>query len=208
MDIPRYHLFHKNRTCACCGVIGNRLFLDKDLEQSKLSGEDRYHLNLYAENRSYQTGNLYFILMVAGRILPTVQGGEYVLENLQPLCFNCSSIREATGFKLTLEEIQAIMFPAFRAYRTSHALNETKKLTHAFRQSVNSDINGVQKIQEAIDKSLVVAEKQPQLKQRIVHLQARAEALQAEINRVELEAQISGTISNVVELVDHTLRVE
>ena len=80
MNSIRYHLFARERVCACCGRIGTVMMLD-------VHGcyYSRAHFNLYAVQ-----GNK-LILMTRDHIIPRSKGGTDNLDNLQTLCTKCNN---------------------------------------------------------------------------------------------------------------------
>jgi 5-methylcytosine-specific restriction endonuclease McrA len=73
-----YH--HKGTQCVSCGVVGVRIIKSARLPHS-------IHLDLYTRDLG---------LMTVDHILPKSKGGKMTLENLQPMCQTCNSIKGNT----------------------------------------------------------------------------------------------------------------
>ena len=98
MDSQRYHLFAKSRVCACCGLVGTRMFLDTH------PGAENPHFNLYAE----RNGDL--VLMTKDHIVPRSKNGKNTLGNMQVLCSECNSLKRAHSVSLAeLKKIRRLV---------------------------------------------------------------------------------------------------
>lgn len=91
MNSQRYHLFRENSSCVCCGIVGNKMVLDMNLDSS-------VHFNLYAEDN----GRL--VLMTKDHIVPKSLGGPDELNNYQTMCCICNNLKGSSN--LELEDIR------------------------------------------------------------------------------------------------------
>lgn len=192
----RYHVLKRdNFTCACCGVKANRCFLDKDEQQSELHKFNCYHVNFYAETGDYVTGQIHYVLMTKDHIVAKINGGSDDMENLQTLCFNCNSLKQASGF--TLEQMRACLFPAYRAYRSSISRTKTREMLHEhyfrlekLRKTVDAITNGLDRTN---NEQTRIA-----MKDKLLRCQSDAIELEAQINQIEMDAQVTGVIPDEV----------
>ena len=197
MTGTRYQVLKRSRVCACCGIIGNRMFLDFDKAQSEETGKDCCHFNLYAESYDTLHNNRHLCLMVKNCIVPRSKGGDDLdLSNLQTMCYNCANLKELTD-DLPLEKLRTIMFPAYRAYRSTNVLNKAKEFTLAFRDKIGKNENAIPKIQEAM--KVVKVEKLPELEKKIETLNKQTAELKEMVYKFELEAQTTGVVPESLE---------
>lgn len=81
MNSPRYHLFKANNICVSCGLVGDKLFLDKnDLDINA-------HFNLYAEE------NERLVMLTKDHIIARSKGGADSIENFQTMCSVCNNLK-------------------------------------------------------------------------------------------------------------------
>ncbi len=187
----RYKLFRRSRVCACCGIIGTRVFLDYSKDLTDDMGCPSYHINLYAENRDKDSGKRFLTLMVKGHIIPPSKGGEDTLDNLQTMCYHCNSLKMESD-DLPLETLKKLLFPAYRDYRSTIALNRAKEKLAPHYDKIHKNANAIPKIMEAF--KMVKPEKIPELESKIEMLKTQTAQLKAIVQEAELKAQISGIV--------------
>jgi len=185
LGTDRYRVFVNNRSCKCCGIVGNRMFLDADTQNNS------WHFNLYAESGDKDSSNKHMILMCKDHIKPVSEGGLDEMSNYQTLCFNCNSAK-ATG--LSIEQIKSCMFVMYRIFKSSYSRSKTKEKIKPVKHIANSSRNGVIEIKRAIDENLVEESKKQQLNDKIVALNEKAANLEKKISLILLDAQITGRI--------------
>jgi len=186
------HKFHvmRDRTCACCGVIGTRTFIG--VYQDKETGESGYNLRLYAETKDKPDMTPHLVLMTRDHIVPLKDGGADELENLQCLCYLCNSMKESLG--VDIKAIRKSLFTSYRIYRgtlTRQLVDE--KLEAAFKaldrskSVVNNIAQGLPKIQSETARTQVIA--------KLALHNERVQKLEAAIRKAQTEAQVKGTDS-------------
>ena len=186
----RFHVFAKNPRCACCGVIGNRMFLDEnDDDFPKTDAGFDYHFNLYAESGS-PSGKRHLVLMVKSHIVPLEEGGTDDWRNMQTMCFSCASFRTATG--LPLDVIRSNLFCAYRIYKSSLIVNEQKEKNHKLYYMLKKARRTVEQINENLSKASPESAIAMQIKAREVY--GTIPVLEKEIFDLELKAQVSGRV--------------
>ena len=80
MGSHRYQLFAlKGTNCIKCGIKGKFFALEQNVIASK------FHFNLYGIN---DHGNE--VMITKDHIIPKSKGGKNILDNYQPLCYNCN----------------------------------------------------------------------------------------------------------------------
>lgn len=191
----RYHLVKQSLICACCSVKINRCFLELNKQMTEQQGVDSYSFNFYAECGELN-GNRYLTLMTRDHIVPQSRGGQHCVENSQLLCVHCNTIKNDSD--LTLQQIRALMFPAYRAYKSTFPLNSTKALLEPYRQIIKKNRNTVNAINNALN--LVNDNRVIDMRSRRDRCFEEAERLQAECDRIEYEAQVTGIIPKMADL--------
>jgi hypothetical protein len=93
--------------------------------------------------------------------------------------------------------LRTIMFPAYRAYRSTNVLNKAKEFTLAFRDKIGKNENAIPKIQEAM--KVVKVEKLPELEKKIETLNKQTSELKEMVYKFELEAQTTGVVPESLE---------
>jgi len=73
--------FTKGYKCVTCGIQGEYFALEKDA----ISKTNKYHLNLYAKDKSGEE-----VLMTKDHILPKSKGGKCIVDNYQTMCTICN----------------------------------------------------------------------------------------------------------------------
>lgn len=86
MNSLRYRTFKKNPNCVCCGVKGNKFFLELP------PGASIPHFNFYAEEHGL------LVLMTKDHIKPKCQGGSDGITNLQTTCSVCNGLKDSHNF--------------------------------------------------------------------------------------------------------------
>ena len=82
MGSHRYQLFAlKGTNCVKCGIKGKFFALEQGVTNNNL----KFHFNLYGID---DDGN--DIMITKDHIIPRSKGGRNVLDNYQPLCYNCN----------------------------------------------------------------------------------------------------------------------
>lgn len=89
----RYKLFRKSSKCACCGVNGVVVFLERHAKDTTP------HFNLYTEDG---------VLMTKDHIVPRSLGGTNDLTNLQTMCLSCN--QKKGNRNITNEELRKEIF--------------------------------------------------------------------------------------------------
>lgn len=186
----RYHLFKKSLNCNCCGIKANRCYLNIDKQSSYESHFDRYHFNFYAEVGDQLTGKVHFILFTKDHIHPRSSGGVEDMDNLQTLCYNCNTLKGTEHF--SVEQMRQMLFPAYRAYKSSCALNSAKEITKPLRQKIEKNKKGIIAITKALE--IVKIDRADELNRKIIYLQEEIEDLNKECDQIELQAQLTGTV--------------
>lgn len=85
MGSHRYQLFaFKGTDCVKCGIKG-RFFA---LERGKSDNSLKFHFNLYGiDKRGHE------LIITKDHIIPRSKGGKNILDNYQPLCYNCNQLK-------------------------------------------------------------------------------------------------------------------
>lgn len=192
----RLVLLAKNRCCKGCGIIGTRLFIDLDDSRSKLLKEPVFHVNLYAEIGSVE-GSSHFVLMCKDHIKPRVKGGADDFGNFQTLCYNCNSVKST--FEITTEQLRTILFPAYRAYRSSRALRDQKKENAKLRWMIKKSESAIESIKQPFSK----IQNKEAATTKIASLENRICNLRQKCFDSELEAQVTGIITPYEVLSEH-----
>ena len=187
LSSPRYHVLAANRTCVCCGIIGNKMFLDK---QTDPKFEEELHFNLYATSRDIHTNRHHATLMTRDHIVERKDGGSDEYKNFQTLCYNCNMMK---SYGLTIEQIQSSLFCAYRAFRASYPLRKTQDLLVRYNHIYKKHFNTATRLQEAFDAGLIVNNKKVQIA-KLARCRKIADDLGAKIRKVELKAQSDGFI--------------
>lgn len=81
MNSQRYFLFRENNRCVCCGIVGNKVYLEKS------PNDVSPHFNLYGER-----GNQ-LVLLTKDHIKPKSLGGKDKHSNYQTMCSVCNSLK-------------------------------------------------------------------------------------------------------------------
>ena len=90
MGSHRYQLFVlKGINCIMCGIKGKFFALERGISNNP----SKFHFNLYGINK-YGCE----IMITKDHIIPRSRGGKNILDNYQPLCYNCNQ-NKANGIK-------------------------------------------------------------------------------------------------------------
>jgi 5-methylcytosine-specific restriction endonuclease McrA len=81
MNSQRYFLFRENNRCVCCGIVGNKVYLEKS------PNDVSPHFNLYGERDNQ------LILLTKDHIKPKSLGGKDKHSNYQTMCSICNSLK-------------------------------------------------------------------------------------------------------------------
>jgi 5-methylcytosine-specific restriction endonuclease McrA len=188
----RYFVLKNSRVCACCGLRGTHMSLDKNAQQTKETGVECYHFNLYAVNTDERM-NKHYALMVKDHIIARSNGGTEDFSNFQTLCYYCNCLKDATD--MTVEQMRKAIFPAYRVYKSTMVLNKTKEALEPYRRLVLKNFNTARNIQTALEK--VNDERVEAMKDKMAKAWQEAEWLQKQCDRLEIEAQVSGFVPDL-----------
>lgn len=188
----RLHVLKSNRACVCCGLKGTHMSLDKNAQQTKETGVESYHFNLYAVNTDERL-NKHYCLMVKDHIVAKSNGGKDAMENYQTLCFYCNCLKDATS--MTVEQMRKAIFPAYRVYKSTMVLNKTKEALEPYRRLVTKNFNTARNISEALKK--VTDERVGAMKDKMAKAWQEAEWLEKQCDRLEVEAQVTGYVPDL-----------
>jgi hypothetical protein len=88
MSSLRYAVFSKSMSCACCGLVGSKLLLQK---YTNMPGQapDRAHFNLYGEDPVAKC----LVLFTKDHIKPRAIGGPNHASNMATMCKICNEIK-------------------------------------------------------------------------------------------------------------------
>jgi len=100
IDSLRYHTFLKSTNCACCGIEGTKLMLDRQPHDH--DGGNTAHFNLYAV---LPDGSL--LLMTKDHKVASAKGGRNGLGNLQTMCTLCNNKKGDRD--ITIQELRKEM---------------------------------------------------------------------------------------------------
>jgi hypothetical protein len=78
---PRLKTYRKGVTCVCCGIEGQYFIKMKYDDQ-------RPHLNLFAIDENGRE-----MMMTSDHIIPKSKGGSNRLNNRQPMCSRCNTVK-------------------------------------------------------------------------------------------------------------------
>lgn len=190
MDSVRYHVLKNNPSCSCCGIKITRCFLEKDVQQTKKQNKDLYHIQFYAETGKDQCPS-HLVLMTHDHIIAKTNNGPDSIENSQTLCYNCNCVKGVSNF--TIEQIQSIIFPAYRSYRSSIMLNKAKKLVAPLRLKIKSNVTAIDSITKGLN-SVVDKQRVAGMQEKILDCQNENKELLKKCDQIELEAQITGIL--------------
>lgn len=183
----RYHVLNKQRQCACCGIHATRMFLAEFNEND----QQGYNFRVFAETKNNSVEDSHLVLMTKDHIIPKSEGGSDTLENYQTLCCLCNHMKAHMG--LSLEQIRSSLFVAYRIYRGTKVLNETKERLLPLRQkyerclkTIDAIGNNISKVENPITiQTMIVKQKQAEI---------LAQKLQKQIIEIEKKAQTTGMI--------------
>ena len=137
----RYSLFYqKGCDCVKCGRKGSYFRLEES------DNPERRHFNLYTEDN---------ILMTKDHIKPKIAGGKDIIENLQPMCSICNG--EKSGEYPGVVKLTHVKSGKIRYFKNLEEATQQliidqfsqKCKKKSFKQTVQTIINTVYKIQEA-----------------------------------------------------------
>lgn len=87
MRSRRYGMFRRSMSCACCGITGNVMILERHLGVGTPTRVRQPHFNLYSASPDGLT------LMTRDHILPKSKGGKDTLDNYQTMCEPCNMLK-------------------------------------------------------------------------------------------------------------------
>jgi hypothetical protein len=120
----RLRLFKRSdRTCVCCGRVGNTFVLDRQLGHQD-GRQDSVHLNLYCYNPGSKRE---YVLMTKDHIIPRSFGGSNSPDNLQVMCIICNGAKANNITRLDLIEILSTKKGRKRMISNSSYRNNLKK---------------------------------------------------------------------------------
>lgn len=191
LDNSRYKLFAENPACICCGIIGNRLFLDE-----KTDGGYGFCLNLYAETRFQNNPTVYAIQMIAGmKVMPEFGGSPFDLDNLQTLCYNCYAMLR--NYNLTVEQVKSMLFTVNRLIKSSYSVRKTNENLTKELLELKKYNKTVSHLEEAFAQGRIKDDKREMLLDKIHSNKLLAENLEKQIRGCLLKAQTTGSIERL-----------
>ncbi len=182
----RLLILKRNRNCSCCGIIGNRMFLDLDVQSSHELLKITYQVNLYAESREHTGKTTHLILMQKDHIKPVSKGGSENISNFQTLCYNCNILK--SDFDLTIEQMRYVLFPAYRAYKSSNAVRRQRDKN----QNLYTEIKKQEGTLRAIEASLHLIKDKEKILEKYENTKIKIECLKKLCLTSELYAQTTG----------------
>jgi len=136
------------------------------------------------------------ILFTRDHIVPKFKGGDETEENSQTLCFNCNTLKDST--ELDLEHMRRALFPAYRAYQSSKALNLAKDRLHLPYVRLEKARRAVENITQAL--AIVTDHRAEGMKDRRDKSAERVDELLSYITDVELQSQLTGVVPEKAQL--------
>lgn len=186
----RYRVFKDSRVCACCGLRATRAYLDLDVQTTKKVGHKKYHVNLYSETLDPKANKLYLTLFVKDKI--DITSDNETAYNYRTLCFNCACMKTNSGLDLTPEQMQQLLFPAYRAYRGVISLNQCKEYLEDYRRQIEGAYRLIENVTGAFDKIPADDPRVPALKIKIENAKKEIEFLGPACDDFELFCQKTG----------------
>jgi len=193
MGASRLRIIKKSPVCACCGIRATECSLDLDAQSTKEAGELRYHVNFYAATGVKDHDHQHMILFTRDHIVPKFKGGDESEENSQTLCFNCNCLKDST--EMDLEHMRKALFPAYRAYQSSKALNLAKDRLHMHYVRLEKANRAVENITQAL--TIVTDHRAEGLKDKRDKSAETATKLLSYIEQVERQSQLNGVVPKV-----------
>lgn len=182
----RYQVI-KSRKCACCGLIGTRMFLCEFEED----GNQGYNFRLFAESKDQNSVKSHLTLMTRDHIVPKARDGIDSLANSQCLCFLCNLIKGDTNFDV--KTLRGILFSAYRVYKATYCLNLT---TVALKKYYNR-LASFDKAIKNINQGMLRTENEQSIQAmqtKILRIQKQSELYQLKLQEIETLAQSRGKI--------------
>jgi len=195
IGVSRLRIIKKSPVCACCGIHATNCSLDLDAQSTKEAGELRYHINFYATTGVKGQEHQHMILFTRDHILPKFKGGDDSEENSQTLCFNCNCLKDST--EMDLVHMRKALFPAYRAYQSSKALNLAKERLHMHYVRLEKAKRAVENITQAL--TIVTDHRAEGLKDKREKAEKTAADLLSYVRQVELQSQLTGVVPKVEE---------
>lgn len=192
----RLNVLLKSRFCACCGIVGNKMYLDYIVEPSNPEFKDGYHFNLYAECGKFNQNKKYLTLMTKDHIVPRRLGGADDFSNFQTLCHTCNCLKDI--WDLPIESIRSGLFLAYRAYSSSVALSKSKENLAWFYQQIKVNEGSIRNIELNLNSAPEHA--RSNMLRRRDKIIRNMPLLQEAIKQLELKSQVSGVILTVEEV--------
>lgn len=174
----KYHILKKQQRCQCCSVRLNRAFLEIDKQNSN-TDKTVYLIAFYAQTLTH------LVLMTRDHIIPKSKCGQNSIDNAQTLCYNCNCIKSDTS--LTLKQIRGILFPAYRAYRSSVGINKSKPKTQKLRDKIKRNKIAIKNITNGL--TIVKDERVHGMKLKLSSLKKETKKLKKEVEEIEIFSQ-------------------
>jgi hypothetical protein len=190
MGSSRLKQIKKSPICACCGVKATDCSLDLDAQQTKDTGKAKYHVNFYARTGEHEKDQQHMIIFTKDHVIARSKGGSEEEGNYQTLCFNCNTLKDSSD--MDLEHMRKAMFPAYRAYQSSKALNLARERLAQHYNLVEKNLGLVRNLTQAL--TIVTDHRAEALKDKRDQAVEDAKKLQAFIHEFEREAQVTGTV--------------
>ena len=186
----RYRVFKNDLHCACCGIQAVRAYLDLDVQSTKKAGFKKYHVNFYSETFDPKYNRVYLTLMTKDKI--DIASDNETAFNFQTLCFNCSCMKMNTQLDLSAEQMKQLLFPAYRAYRSTISLNKAKEYLEPYRNKIVKHFRRIEHITEAFDKIAKDDPRVPDMQAKVRESQQEIDCLLPACDNLELQSQITG----------------
>ena len=190
LNNARYQVFKNNRHCSCCGIQAIRAYLDLDVQTTKKVGYKKYHVNFYSETLDPKSNKVFLTLFVKDKI--TIASDDESAGNYQPLCFNCACIKMNTKIDFTNEQMKQVLFPAYRAYRSTISLNMAKDFLEDYRKILHKNLRRIVNIKEAFTKMFEADPRVPAMIDKVDESERLVEFLGPACDAFELSCQVGG----------------
>ena len=192
----RYRVFKNDLHCACCGIQATRAYLDLDVQTTKKVNYKVYHVNFYSETADPKANRVYLTLMTKDKI--DITSDDETAYNFQTLCFNCSCMKMNTKINFTAEQMKQLLFPAYKAYRSTISLNQSKEYLEPYRGKIEKATRLIENVTEAFNNIAVDDPRIPSLKAKIESAEEVIACYAPACDMLELQSQITGVFDPAV----------